>query len=91
MKSIKTCTGLFVLSSVLFVGCAEFIGDLFAPKTCYKCEVVDTWGEVLWSGSECGGGTTDKLMQECREREESKISNGHSSAKCKCESYKRNQ
>ena len=65
MKNTKIKLGIFAVFATLFSSCAQILGDMLFPNYCQECKVIDTFGDVLWSSEECGGGQAE-MEEECK-------------------------
>ena len=65
MKNVKLKFGIALVSVTFLSSCAQILGDILFPRYCQECKVVDTFGYILWSEEECGGGQ-DLMETRCK-------------------------
>lgn len=65
MKNTKMIAGILACCSFFLTGCAAMLGDVLFPNHCRTYTVTDTFGNVLWSAEECGGGQAE-MEEECK-------------------------
>lgn len=54
---MKKLSVLYILiSSAFLVSCGYMARQVLTPNTCKKCDIIDQFGEVVWSEDDCGGG-----------------------------------
>lgn len=43
-------------SVIILTSCGYIAREIFTPKTCKNCEILDSYGNVVKSYDDCGGG-----------------------------------
>ena len=58
MKNTNLISLLIIIIIIIsFSSCGFIFHQVAAPNSCKKCEIQDSFGNIIWEKDACGGGT----------------------------------